>query len=51
MRYFWALLLSVTAVFAGAAGPKPIMPWLRSVTLGGRIQGISVPLRDVLGAS
>jgi creatinine amidohydrolase len=35
------------AVFAGAEGPKPVMPWLLGATLGGTIPGITVPLEDV----
>jgi creatinine amidohydrolase len=35
------------AVFAGAEGPRPVMPWLLGVTLGGTIPGISVPLGEV----
>lgn len=37
----------VRAVFAGAPPPEPVLGWLRAVTLGGRIPGLSVPLSDV----
>ncbi|MFN7147758.1 MAG: creatininase family protein, partial [Myxococcota bacterium] len=35
------------AVFAGAEGPRPIMPWILGATLGGVIPGMSVPLGEV----
>lgn len=35
------------AVFDGAEGPAPIMPWTVGLTLGGIVPGTSVPLRDV----
>jgi hypothetical protein len=35
------------AVFAGAEGPKPVMPWVLGVTLGGLIPGMHVPLDRV----
>jgi creatinine amidohydrolase len=35
------------AVFAGGPSPRPIMPWLLGATLGGMIEGIRVPPRDI----
>jgi creatinine amidohydrolase len=35
------------AVFAGAEGPSPIMPWVLGATLGGVIPGMRVPLDRV----
>jgi creatinine amidohydrolase len=37
------------AVFAGAEGPRPIMPWLVTATLGGLIPAATVPLSSVAG--
>jgi hypothetical protein len=35
------------AVFAGGAGPKPIMRWMLGATLGGTLPGMAVPLEEV----
>lgn len=39
--------VATRAVFDGAPGPGPIMPWVVGLTLGGLIPPANVPLRDV----
>lgn len=51
-KYFVGRLLdeytaTTRAVFDGAPSPRPIMPWLLPLTLGGLIPTLSVPLRAV----
>lgn len=37
----------VQRVFAGAPPPRPVLAWLATVTLGGRISGFSVPPSEI----
>ncbi|GMV16316.1 MAG: hypothetical protein AMXMBFR56_45400 [Polyangiaceae bacterium] len=37
----------VRSVFAGAPGPRPVLGWLKTVTLGGRIPTLGVPPEEV----